>query len=175
MPEVTAHQLDLLQHTLGLAANSRTASRNYFLDDQASTDRPHFQGLMDAGLMTSGPAPSWVCGDIVYRATAAGKSYAVEHLAPAPPAPKWTKYDAYLDADNCDSFAEFLLGWGVPKFERDHLFRGGRYRMYREKWQEYLGAYRDVQGEWCATKKDAKASYKAALRASRPSSAASPI
>lgn len=40
--------------------------------------------------------------------------------------------------------------------------------MYRKTWDDYdRSYYRDVQGEWMPTKKDAKATYKTALKAHR--------
>ena len=39
------------------------------------------------------------------------------------------------------------------------------YRMYRNGWDGLNGYYVDLQGEWAKTKKAAKASYKAALKA----------
>jgi hypothetical protein len=38
------------------------------------------------------------------------------------------------------------------------------FRMRDAYWSDYQ---RDVEGEWCATMKEAKASYKAALKAKR--------
>lgn len=65
-------------------------------------------------------------------------------------------YQEYLDADYGHDFAEWL-GINVPQVEYNGR---GECRMSR------LGNYRDssIYGEWCKTKKAAKASYKDALK-----------
>lgn len=109
--------------------------------------------------------------DIVFSATEAGRALALDMLPDPPPPAKRSRYSQYLAADGCagDSFAEFLCGWGrAPKFET-RGYRGWgcgvEYRMYRDDWDGTHGRYLDVQGEWAKTKKAAKASYKAALKA----------
>ena len=155
---VTPHQLHLLHHTLGLRPDRRDPWRNYFVAGEGHHDQPDLEALEDAGLMRRQAAPAF-CepGDIVFVCTESGKIYAVENL---PPEPKRTKYDEYLRNDGCESFARFL-GINKPLYETRGPRHECEYRMYRST---YLDA-RDVCGEWCKTKKDAKASYKAALLA----------
>lgn len=83
----------------------------------------------------------------------------VEYVLPKLSARKYEakrKFQEYLDADSGHDFHEWL-GINRPEVEYD---RNGNCRMYR------LGNYRDasVYGEWKPTKKEAKASYKEALR-----------
>lgn len=68
----------------------------------------------------------------------------------------------YRDFNRADYGHEFheWLGITKPEFESDY---SGNYRMSRWVWSRG----RDVKGEWCATKKEAKASYKEALRRSK--------
>lgn len=68
-------------------------------------------------------------------------------------------YQEFQDADCGYDFHEWL-GINKPRVDYDHY---GNCRMYR------IGNYRDVSiyGEWCKTKKYAKASYKAKLRESK--------
>lgn len=69
-------------------------------------------------------------------------------------------YRDFIDADYGHDFHEWL-GISLPKFEFSYA---GKCRMVRRKW-----GYVEVQGEWCATQKEAKASYKEALRRSKES------
>ncbi|MCY1309525.1 hypothetical protein D9M70_596290 [compost metagenome] len=96
--------------------------------------------------------------DVVFHVTEAGERYALEHL-PLPP--KKTKFEEYLDYDSCDSFGEWLLGHKQPEYEHRGSWRNWEYRMFRCR---YSRTQPEVKGEWCKTKKDAKASYKAALK-----------
>lgn len=65
-------------------------------------------------------------------------------------------YADYLDADSCRTFAEFL-GIAAPVLEHGHGRDQGLYRYSSTK----------AMGEFCATRQQAKASYKAALQAKR--------
>lgn len=158
MMDVSQQQLDLLWHTLGLSASDRdrrTVNRNHFLTTPGCNDALQLDGLVAAGLMSCGKPPAFCPQDeVVYRATTAGEHFAVTSL---PPLPKRTRYDDFLDADSGLEFHEWL-GIEKPKVEyRDKSFIHGdvepgcRMRSSR------------ATGEWCKTKKDAKASYKAAL------------
>lgn len=171
--QVTPYQISLLHHTLGLSEHRRESYRNHFVAGDGHHDMYHLAVLERAGLMERRSTPKFLePGDIVFAATDAGREAAIAGLPePTPPA-KRTRYEDYLDADGCagDSFGEFLCGVRLPEFEsRQDLRRDERYgvraiteyRMYRR----YDYWTRDVQGGWCATKKDAKASYKAALKA----------
>lgn len=180
--QATPYQVELLHHTLGLSERRREPYRNYFVASEKHSDIHHLEALEHAGLMERRPAPKFLNqGDIVFAATDAGHEAAIAAL---PKPRKRTRYEEYLDADGCggDSFGEFLCGSKLPEFESRQApygqkdgrwgYMGGdrcgnQYRMFRRAYAhayDYRG-YRDVEGEWCATKKDAKASYKAALKA----------
>jgi hypothetical protein len=156
MTTITAHQLHLLHHTLGLTPERREPFRNYFMAGPGHHDQADLLALEAAGLMRQGRTPSFCDdGDMLFLCTDAGKTYAIEHL-PLPP--KKSRYEEYLDAEYGHSFAEWL-GIEVPKLE------SGDY------WHKTRGLVRYTSsratGEWAATKKAAKASYKAALSAGR--------
>jgi len=164
----TAQQIGLLHHTLGLRPESRTPYRNHFVAGAGHHDMPDLEALEGLGLIARSPTPKFCdTSDIVFYVTDAGKALAVEQL---PPVPKRTRYGEYLSMDCEESFGEFLTGYKLPKFEfeRDdkvingRIRYGWRYRMYR-----LSGYSRNVEGQWCSTKKDAKASYKAALAKSK--------
>lgn len=167
--ETTSYQIELLWHTLGLRVDRREPHRNHFAASDWHSDYADLRALEAAGLMTSQPLAVQWGGGVCFYATDDGRALALTSL---PPPPKRTRYDEYLRADGCagDSFGEFLCGCRLPEYEtRRDLRRGGsyglrtitEYRMFRraDRWT------RDVQGEWCMTKKDAKASYKTALKA----------
>ncbi len=156
--EATSRQIELLQHTLGLSAEHRTSHRNHFVAGTGHHDMPELQVMETLGLMQRVRTPSFCPeGDIVFCATDAGRSIALGAL---PPPRERTRYEGFLDYDGCISFGQFLCGDKLPTFEREQDWRTGtvRWRMVRR----VHGAI-DVAGEWSATKKDAKASYKHAL------------
>jgi hypothetical protein len=180
--QATPYQIQILQHTLGLSERRRDPYRNHFVAGERHSDMRHLEALEQAGLMERRRSPGFLAdGDIVFAATDAGRDAAIAAL-PEPRKP--TRYEEYLRADGCggDSFGEFLCGSKLPEFEsrqapygqKDGRWGyiggdryGNQYRMFRRAYAhayDYHG-YRDVEGEWCATKKDAKASYKAALEA----------
>ncbi|MFV3379649.1 hypothetical protein [Pseudomonas sp. NY15354] len=179
MIEATEKQLELLWHTLGLHPECRLSSRNHFLTSPGYDDANNLDVLVEAGLMTRGKAPAF-CepGDVVYRATPEGKQFAREKLPPAPPPRKYTKFDAYLDECECyDGFAHFL-GINMPQYQMRGEWRNREYRMVRyprgsayqqhrrrysfDSWSPYQEL--EVAGEWAPTMKEAKATYKAALK-----------
>lgn len=155
MTDTTKHQIGLLQHALGINENRREPYRNYFLASGGHSDLADLESLVIAGLMTFRAAPSFCAeGDVVYHVTDAGRAIALAAL-PAPK--KRTRYDEYLAADTCQSFAEWL-GIDVPEIEYGSWYpNDGKFRMV-----SHLAA-----GEWCDTQKAAKASYKAALKAAK--------
>ena len=171
--QATPYQISLLHHTLGLSEHRRESYRNHFVAGHGHGDMRHLEALEQAGLMERRRSPGFLAdGDIVFAVTDAGRDVAIAALPELKPPAKRTRYEDYLDADGCggDSFGEFLCGVRLPEFEsRPDLRRDERYgvrtiteyRMYRR----YDYWTRDVQGGWCATKKEAKASYKAALKA----------
>lgn len=167
MTTATAAQIGLLQHTLGINERNREPYRNHFVASAGHHDMKDLVQLEAAGLMIRGHRPGFLPGEsIVFYTTKAGRVLAITSL-PVPKKP--TRYEEYLRADGCagDSFGEFLCGGRLPKVEYrsdswhwdPRIPRG--YRMYRE--DSYCR--RDVEGQWCKTKAEAKASYKAALKA----------
>lgn len=182
MIEATEKQLGLLWHTLGLCAersDRRSISRNYFLTSPGYDDANNLDVLVTAGLMTRGKPPAFCSQDeVVYRATEEGKQFALDKLPPPPPPAKRTRFDEFLDECECyDGFAHFL-GINLPLYQqrgewRDREYRmvryprGSVYRQYRRhysfvQWSPYETL--EVAGEWAPTMKEAKASYKAALK-----------
>lgn len=160
---VTPYQLGLLLHTLGLSEHRRESYRNHFVAGEGHDDMPHLEALERVGLMERRPSPRFLDpGDIVFAATDAGREAAIAAL---PEPRKRSRYEEYLDADGSESFGEFLCGYRLPKIEtrRDFLGNNREYRMYRnlDRW------VRDVEGWWAPTMKEAKASYKTALKARR--------
>ncbi|MFP3647575.1 hypothetical protein [Paraburkholderia sp. SIMBA_054] len=107
--------------------------------------------------------------DIVFAATDSGREGAIAAL-PAPK--KRTRADEWRDRDGCESFGEYLCGGKLPKFERRRAPRGEKcdrfgdqHRMFRMR-DAYWGDYqREIEGDWLPTMKEAKASYKAKLKA----------
>lgn len=155
-------QIELMQHALGINERQREPYRNYFLASGGNAANPDWQELVTAGYATSSPAPAWTCGDITYHVTDAGKAIAIAAL-PAPK--KATRYDEYLRSEVCESFSEWL-GIQLPEYECRAVGRSGKYeyRMFRHS-RCYWDPYRDVVGEWRASKKEAKASYRQELKA----------
>lgn len=170
----TPAQIGLLQHTLGINERHREPYRNHFVAGPGHHDMADLEQLEAAGLMIRGHRPGFLPGDsIVFYTTEAGRYLALTSL-PEPKKP--SRYDEYLDADGCagDSFGEFLCGSRLPKYEwQSHSiygwyppdpalkdWRGYIYRMYRA---DVYGRH-EIEGEWRKTKKEAKASYKAALK-----------
>lgn len=153
-PSVSPAQLGLLHHTLGLSLHQRSEYRNYFLAGAGHHDQVNLLALVAAGLMSRSPAPSWTCGDDLFRVTEEGRTYALANL-PAVPAPvKRTNYQKYLHDDFGCNFAEWL-GIEVPRRE----FSCGKVRLVTSK----------ATGEFAPTLKEAKASYKQALAVYRAS------
>ncbi|MXN29189.1 hypothetical protein [Delftia sp. CH05] len=172
MQTATPQQVRLLQHTLGLSERQRRSYRNHFVTSTGTTDYPDLQALESMGLMARVRTPAFCdARDIVFVTTTAGAALALEQLPePTPPA-KQTQYSQWLDADTGCTFREWLCGSRLPKFEtRGYVLNGTQeYRMYRMVWDGDWDSYRDVQGQWANTKKEAKASYKAALKAHQQS------
>lgn len=156
---MSERHLALLWHTLGVTPERREPYRNHFVADPGHYAMPDLQGLEAEGLMARARTPAFCCpDDMVFIVTDAGRRLALRLL---PAAPKKTRYEEYLDADCGLDFHEFL-GINKPEFESRGDWRNREYRMRRWiGWSSYI----DVQGEWARTKKEAKASYKAALKA----------
>ncbi|WP_189666006.1 hypothetical protein [Pseudomonas amygdali] len=175
----TEAQVGLLWHTLGLRPDcreSRNPYRNRFLAGPGHDDMTDLENLVNLGLMGSRKPPSFCDqSEILYFATEEGERVAIAEMPPAPPAPKRTNFDAYQDeCERYDSFAHFL-GIKLPRYQ-ERGERGKReYRMVRYSRHnissfhsaEYLLLCEPVEiaGDWCLDKKQAKTSYKAALKA----------
>lgn len=161
---ITKSQLSLLHHTLGVTPERRDPYRNHFVAGVGHHDQPDLERLEVAGLMERAHAPKFLHdGDVVFRVTDAGLAYALEHL---PQPPKRSRYEQYLHSETDCSFAEFI-GINKPVVETEYQARGrARYRFARydgHAWQRRL----EVAGDWAETKKAAKGSYKAALKAAK--------
>lgn len=168
MQTATPQQARLLQHTLGLCEHQRSSYRNHFVAGPGHHDMPDLESLESLGLMARVHAPAFCeASDIVFVTTTAGAALALEHLPEPPPPAKQTQYRQWLNADTGCTFCEWLCGSRLPKFEtRGYVLNGTQeYRMYRMVWDGDWDSYRDVQGQWATRKKEAKASYKAALKA----------
>lgn len=151
-PAVTAAQLALLHHTLGLSPHQRGASRNHFLSGPGHHAEADLQALVAAGYLTRRQAPSWACSDELFQATREGCTYANANLPPLPEPVKRTRYQEYRAADLGCTFAEWL-GVEVPRRE----YQGRQLRLVSSK----------ATGGWGGTLKEAKALYKQALAARR--------
>lgn len=160
---ITPKQLDLLHHTLGLTPDRREPFRNHFVASEGHHAMDELKALEAAGLMARSPTPKFCnADDMVFHVTDAGRAYALDNL---PQPPKRTNYDDYQHSESSLTFAEWL-GIEVPRVEWNYSWGSEcRHRYVRRDWQYRI----DVAGEWEPTKKAAKASYKAALAASRGS------
>lgn len=140
--------IELMQHALGINERNRTPYRNYFLAGEGHTDNEKWEELVSDGLATSRPAPDFVGGGTLYHVTEKGEATAISAL---PELKKRTRYEEYLDADSCQPFSEWLLGYRLPEVEYS---RDGKCRMFRCSYDAAYGyPRRDVEGEWCDTKK----------------------
>jgi hypothetical protein len=150
------HHIELMQHALGINEHNREPYRNYFLASSGHDDNPEWQELVNEGLAESTPAPSWACGDIVYRCTHQGRALALSSL-PEPVRLKrqQLQYQEYLEVCECyENFASFL-GFDKPEYESEYAW--GSLKRVRMKSSRAIG-------EYCLTKKAAKASYKTVLK-----------
>lgn len=161
MTKLTQKHTDLLCHSLGINEHQREPYRNHFLAGDGHSDKAALIELVETGFMTAQAAPQmWGVGT-VYVVTDAGKQIAIDSL---PEPKKLTKaqarYQDYLDVDDCyHDFAAFL-GFRPPE------------REYGNSWQNSgLIRFRSPRatGKWCKTVKEAKASYKAAMKANKES------
>ncbi|HCR9764906.1 TPA: hypothetical protein OPR05_003612 [Citrobacter koseri] len=158
--------IELMQHALGINERNRTPYRNYFLAGDGHTDNSKWQALVADGFATSRPAPDFAGGGTLYHVTEKGEAAAICAL---PEPKKRTRYEDYLDADSCQSFSEWLLGYQLPEVEYN---RHGKCRMFRCSYDAAYGyPRRDIEGEWCDTKKAAKVSYKEVLLKSKQEAA----
>lgn len=178
----TETQVGLLWHALGLrpdCRDTRHVYRNRFLAGPVHGDMRDLEALVALGLMGSRKPPAFCDqSEILYFATEAGEKFAIAAMPPAPPVPRRTKFDAYLDECECyDGFAHFLGinqpmfqqrgEWGKYQYRMVRYPRGSAYRQHRRhysfrQWSPYESL--EVTGEWASTMKEAKASYKVALK-----------
>ncbi len=103
-------KLHILQHSLGLDGYGEGRQhRNYFVTGAGCTDFDLCVSLVADGLMTQTVGNAITGGDDVFRATPAGIDYVAMN---SPDKPKLTRgqknYQRWLDADGCQSFAEFM-------------------------------------------------------------------
>lgn len=159
---ITPHMLHLLHHTLGLRPDRRESFRNYYVASEGHGEITNLRALVDADMMRESKAPAFCHEDsIMFCCTEAGKAYAIENL---PTEPKRTRYDEYMRADFGHCFAEWL-GINRPFYDARRSAAGWEYQMRRRDRLYTWGAWGAVSGDWKPTKKEAKASYKAALHA----------
>lgn len=171
---LTEGQLSKLRHTLGLNYDDKI-TRNLYHSGPESEDAD-LVALKEAGLMFSRKAPAF-CedGDVVFHATDAGKAYALERQ-PAPAKIKKTVWQRFRDSD-MDSFTDFLE-IEAPRYEHaSSRVKPGEQLLDRQLHEIHLMPIREFYrmvsprgtGEWCETKKAAKASYKSDMKARRDS------
>lgn len=155
--------LHILQHSLGVDEYGQgNQYRNHYV--AGGVDVEHCRQLVSLGYMRERAGSVLSGGDPWFNVTPAGVDAVAFLSPPAPPPKKRSQWDEYLDHDSCDRFGEWLLGGMKPEFEHRGSWRSREYRMYRCR---YSSVHAEVRGEWCRTMKDAKASYKAALKARR--------
>lgn len=166
--------LEIMRHTIGVDQYGRRRhDRNYFITGEGGKDWLACVGLVSAGYMTSRKGNAATGGDDIFFATDSGREFVRINKESMPEPPKRTKaqsrYEEYRDVSECyDSFAAFL---GIPEVhfeQRDctgwpHYKRVREYRMYRgNRWGSFSA---EIKGDWAPTMQEAKASYKAALKA----------
>lgn len=152
MTTITAQQVELLHHTLGVNPERRDPFRNHFVAGAGHHAQPDLEQLEAAGMMERAAAPKFLIdGGVVFRVTDAGRNYALQHL---PQPRKRSRWEQYLHAESGLTFAEWL---GIDAPVREYRGYWGRDRMVRLK-------SRRATGDWAKTIKEAKASYKEALK-----------
>lgn len=76
MTTITSEQRDILRHALGYGRRTAPGWRNYFVTGPGTTDHPHCEALVAAGLMTKREGLALSGRDAVYAVTAEGKAVA---------------------------------------------------------------------------------------------------
>lgn len=161
MIEVTPYQLQLLHHTLGVNPERRNPYRNHFVASPGHHDIDHLEVLVATGYMARGYRPAFLeDDDVVFQCTEVGRAYALENLSHPP---KRSKYEEYQRAETCATFAEWM-GIDVPIVDVDYRPDGKALYRYR---RSCMVKWDSLTGEWKPTRKEAKASYKDALRKRR--------
>ena len=77
-------QLDILRHSLGLGRSDREY-RNHFVTGPGSTDYPHCEALVTAGLMKRREGNPLSGGDPIYSVTEAGRAALATPQEPSRP------------------------------------------------------------------------------------------
>jgi len=130
--------------------------RNYYCAGEPHGNYPILESLVEKGYMEK-----WVrLGNQYYSVTEEGvsefrsqfKTQIVDTFVP--PSKSKQNYLDYLHSDGCESFAEFL---GIQKPKRETSYRDGGTRFVSSK-------YPEVKGEYKATIKEARESYKERLK-----------
>lgn len=155
----TAPQLALLHHALGVRPDRRDPFRNHFVAGDGHHDMPDLLKLTEDGYMVTGAAPAFCgYGDVVFYVTDKGRAHALDNLPLPPPPRKRSKFDEYYESESTLTFAEWL-GIEVPRREYNY------YASIGDPKRNFVRlTSRKATGEWCKSLKEAKASYKAALR-----------
>lgn len=73
---ITSEQRDILRHALGYGRRTAPGWRNHFVTGPGTTDHPHCEALVAAGLMTKRECSALSGWDAVYTVTAEGKAAA---------------------------------------------------------------------------------------------------
>lgn len=109
MADIGEEHLHILQHSLGADMYGLGGGyRNYFVADTVHSDMSLLLDLVAAGFMERKPAPLRD-GSTLFCVTPSGK----QHMQASSPKPPITtraarRYQAYLRADACDSFGQWL-------------------------------------------------------------------
>ena len=160
---LSQRSLGILQHSLGLDEYGQGPQyRNHYVAGGEAVI--YCRALVVMGFMEERKDNGLTGGSPWFSVKTAG-ILAVSRYSPIPPkrSRAQQRYLDYLDADTGYSFAEFM-GIEVPSLHAEMQKGKWRYRYDRTRWNWSAKEY--VTGEWGATKKEAKASYKAALKKS---------
>lgn len=87
---ITSEQRDILRHALGYGRRTKPGWRNHFVTGPDTTDYPHCEAPVAAGLMQRFDGNLLSGGDTIYRVTEAGRAALKTPNANSAP----------LDADN---------------------------------------------------------------------------
>lgn len=71
--EMTENQRDIMRHALGYGSRN-PGYRNHFCTGPGSTDYPHCEALVEAGMMSRREGSALSGGDYVYHVTDAGRA-----------------------------------------------------------------------------------------------------
>jgi succinylarginine dihydrolase len=82
MSRITARELALLHHTLGLSAGQRAPTRNHFVASASHAALTDLEILEAVGFVKRTSSP-FAADQIVFRCTFSGEAYALAHLPQA--------------------------------------------------------------------------------------------